>query len=134
MSQIEEIWNGREALRDDAGSKTTGELYGIQRLCGFDHNQIKEAFAVFWGLYIKNIGGERGLRRGVRGGGEEGEVNIGVYLWMNQVYEWGITKHLLLYGYQFMSTTMHDYIYMLCVGEPKNIISPFSNFRIEGVR
>ena len=80
MSQIEEIWNGREALRDDAGSKTTGELYGIQRLCGFDHNQIKEAFAVFWGLYIKNIGGERGLRRGVRGGVKRERSILGLSL------------------------------------------------------
>ena len=47
MSVIEDIWNGKEALRDDMVSKIIQDLYGRHRLGGFDHYKIGDILPGF---------------------------------------------------------------------------------------
>ena len=96
-----------------------GGLGGRQILSGFDHNKIKVAFQGFGG-YIKIYWWRKGV--------QEEEVNIGVSLWRYRVYERGIRKYLVLYGCQFMSTTMHGfYVHVVC-GCIKEYYTPLFDF------
>ena len=47
LSVIEDIWNGKEDLRDDMVSKIIQDLYGRHRLGGFNKNQIGDLLPGF---------------------------------------------------------------------------------------